>query len=98
MDNLHKAYEKFKSKNFEILSLSLDQKAEDVTKFRSEKWKMPWLHAFVTNDKQVTGAFEVVAIPRPLLVDGSGMIVAMEGDLRGEKLEQTLAKFLGKAE
>ncbi len=98
MDNLHKAYEKFKSKNFDILSLSLDQKAEDVAKFRSEKWKMPWLHAFVTYDKQVTGAFEVVAIPRPLLVDGSGMIVAMEGDLRGEKLEQTLAKFLGKAE
>ena len=57
---------------------------------------MPWLHTFVTNDSDLTGAFEIVAIPRPLLVDGSGKIVAMEGDLRGSQLEVTLAKFLGK--
>ncbi len=95
MENLHKAYERFKSKNFEILSFSLDQKPEDVVKFRQDKWKMPWLHTFVTNDRELTNAFEVVAIPRPLLVDGSGKIVAMEGDLRGSQLEATLAKFLG---
>ena len=95
MENLHKAYEKFKSKNFQILSLSLDRRPEDVTTFRSDKWKMPWLHTFVTDDIQLQNAFEVVTIPRPLLVDGSGKIVAMEGDLRGANLEKTLAKFLG---
>ncbi len=95
MANLHTAYDLFKSKNFEILSLSLDRVPEDVKKFRNEKWKMPWLHAFVTNDKQLTNEFEVVAIPRPLLVDASGKIVAMENELRGGLLEQTLAKFLG---
>jgi thiol-disulfide isomerase/thioredoxin len=97
MENLHKAYEKFKSKKFEILSLSLDQRPDDVKRFRGDKWKMPWLHTFVTNNKQVTDAFEVVAIPRPILVDGSGTIVAMDTDLRGENLEKTLAKFLGDA-
>ena len=95
MENLHKAYEKFKSKNFQILSLSLDQKPGDVTKFRGDKWKMPWLHTFVTDDKPLKNAFEVIAIPRPLLVDVNGTIVAMEMDLRGEQLEETLAKFLG---
>jgi thiol-disulfide isomerase/thioredoxin len=95
MENLQRAYERFKSKNFEILSLSLDQKPEDVVKFRQDKWKMPWLHTFVTNDRDLTTAFEVVAIPRPLLVDATGKIVAMEGDLRGSRLEVTLAKFLG---
>jgi thiol-disulfide isomerase/thioredoxin len=95
MENLHKAYDRFKSKNFEILSLSLDQRPEDVVKFRQDKWKMPWLHTFVTDDRELTNAFEVAAIPRPLLVDGSGKIVAMEGDLRGSQLEVTLAKFLG---
>jgi thiol-disulfide isomerase/thioredoxin len=94
MENLHKAYEKFKAKNFEILSLSLDQKPEDVTKFRKDKWKMPWLHTFVTRDKQVTNAFEVIAIPRPVLVDTNGKIVALDADLRGEQLESTLAKYL----
>jgi thiol-disulfide isomerase/thioredoxin len=95
MDVLHKAYEKFKSKNFEILSLSLDQNPGDVVKFRRDKWKMPWLHTFVTNDKELTSAFEIVAIPRPLLVDATGKIVAMEEELRGMHLEPTLAKFLG---
>jgi len=95
MENLHKAYEKYKSKKFEILSLSLDQKPDDVVKFRKDTWKMPWLHAFVTDDQDLTNAFEVVAIPRPLLLDGSGKIVAMEGDLRGSQLDATLAKYLG---
>jgi len=97
MDILHKAYEKYKSKNFEILSLSLDEKPDDVVKFRKDKWKMPWLHTFVTNDKDLTTAFEIVAIPRPLLIDGTGKIVAMEEELRGVHLEQTLAKFLGES-
>jgi thiol-disulfide isomerase/thioredoxin len=95
MDKLHKAYEKFKSKNFQILSLSLDQKPGDVTRFRGDKWKMPWLHTFVTDNKSLTSAFEVIAIPRPLLVDGNGTIVAMDSELRGDQLEKTLAKFLG---
>ena len=94
MENLHKAYEKFKSRNFEILSLSLDRKPDDVSKFRKDKWKMPWLHTFVTNDQQLTNAFEVVAIPRPILVDVNGKIVALDADLRGEQLEATLAKYL----
>jgi thiol-disulfide isomerase/thioredoxin len=94
MENLHKAYERFKSKNFQILSLSLDQKPEDVRKFRADKWNMPWLHAFVTNDKELTSAFEVVAIPRPILVDADGKIVALSADLVGDQLEKTLEKFV----
>jgi thiol-disulfide isomerase/thioredoxin len=95
MENMHKAYAKFKSKNFQILSLSLDKKPEDVTKFRSDKWKMPWLHTFVTGNESLISAFEVIGIPRPLLVDGNGKIIAMETELRGDQLEKTLAKFLG---
>ena len=95
MENLHKVYEKYKSAKFEILGLSLDQNVEDVVKFRQDKWKMPWLHTFVSNDRDLTSAFEVVGIPRPLLVDGTGKIVAMEEELRGVHLEGTLSRFLG---
>ena len=97
MESLHKAYEKFKAKGLQILSLSLDRIPGDITKFRGDKWKMPWLHAFVTEDTSLTNAFEVIGIPRPLLVDGNGKIVAMEMELRGEQLEKTLAKFLGES-
>jgi len=94
MGMLHAVYDQFKSKNFEILSLSLDQKPEDVAKFRKDKWKMPWLHTFVTENRELTNAFEIVSIPRPILIDGTGKIVAMEADLRGAMLEKTLQKFL----
>ncbi|MCI0694574.1 redoxin domain-containing protein [candidate division KSB1 bacterium] len=102
MPNLHQAYEKFHGKNFEILSLSFDPKPEDVARFRQDKWKMPWLHAFVDGgfQSELARQFEVVGIPKPILVDANGTIIATEEDLRGPKLEQTLARVLntGKTE
>ena len=95
---MHDVYEKFKGKNFEILSVSFDQKVADVAKFRGDKWKMPWMHAFsegVFNSK-AADIFEVAGIPKPILVSPDGVIMAMDSDLRGEKLEQTLTKYLGR--
>lgn len=96
MPNLHKAYERFKNKNFEILSVSFDKKADDVTKYRDDKWKMPWMHAFSEGvfESKAADIFEVVGIPKPILVSPDGLILAMESDLRGENLEKTLAKYL----
>jgi thiol-disulfide isomerase/thioredoxin len=94
MPKLHAAYEKFKDKNFEILSLSFDPRPEDVKKFRDEKWKMPWLHAFVEKgfESELAKAFEVAGIPKPILVDGdTNTIIAVEGELRGSRLEETLS-------
>lgn len=95
MESLHKAYEKFKDKGFEILSLSSDASEKDVEKFRNGEWKMPWKHGFVSNPegRKISQAFEVIGIPRPILVSKDGKILAMEGDLRGQNLEQTLAKY-----
>jgi len=96
MGHLHAAYEKFKNNNFVLLSLSLDRTPEDIAKFRQEKWKMPWLHAFLNNEdnKEVIETFEVMAIPKAVFVGPDGMILATEGDLRGENLELILAKHL----
>lgn len=100
MEDLHRTYEKYKSKNYEILSLSFDAAPEVVTRFRQGKWKMPWLHVFLENksDHLVSKEFEVIGIPKPILVDGNtGQILAMEGELRGKNLEKTLSRFLGDA-
>ena len=98
MENMHKAYERFKGKNFQIISFSFDAKPDDVTVFRGKKWKMPWLHAFVEQgfESDLAKRFEVMGIPKPILVDGNGNILALETDLRGENLEKTLEKVLGK--
>jgi thiol-disulfide isomerase/thioredoxin len=100
MEKLHMAHERFKGKHFEILSLSFDSSPLEVTKFRATRWKMPWLHAFVEKgfENPQSKEFEVDGIPKPILVDGSGKIVAMTLELRGENLEKTLEKFLGKKE
>ena len=99
MDNLHKAYEKYHGRNFEILSLSFDEKPETVGSYRQKKYKMPWAHGFVEGNfkSDIARAFEVTGIPKPILVDPNGNIVAMEVDLRGDNLDATLARVLGPA-
>lgn len=97
MKYLHEAYEKFKDKNFTILSLAFARK-EDVDKFRQTKWKMPWLNALVEGgfDGELAKTFEVVGVPKPILVGPDGMILETERELRVENLETTLAKHLTK--
>ena len=97
MPELHTAYEEFGGENFEILSISFDGAPEDVAKFRKKKWDMPWLHAFAEGNFQsdLAKTFEVSGIPKPILVDPNGMIIATEMELRGEKLSQTLARYVG---
>jgi thiol-disulfide isomerase/thioredoxin len=97
LPKLHVVYEKYKGKKgFEVLSLSFDNKKEDIEKFRAEKFKMPWQHTFIEGgfNAPLSKSFEVLGIPKPILVDDKGMIVAMSPDLRGEALEKTLEKFL----
>ncbi|HYM20321.1 MAG TPA: thioredoxin-like domain-containing protein [Candidatus Kapabacteria bacterium] len=98
MPAVHKAYEKFRGKKgFEILSISMDAKQDNIAPFRAKKWKMPWLHAFIPGvfNADLAKKFEIAGIPKPILVSPEGKIVAKDDDLRGENLEKTLAKYLG---
>ena len=97
LPSLHKAYERFRGENFEVLSLSFDAAPDNVKIFRETKWEMPWLHAFVDGsfNSDLAKRFEVMGIPKPVLVDPNGVIVAVESDLRGAALEKTLERFLG---
>ncbi len=59
---------------------------------------MPWLHSFVEKGFQndLSKRFEVIGIPKPILVNPDGVIVATEDELRSEKLLETLEKLLTK--
>jgi thiol-disulfide isomerase/thioredoxin len=96
LPHVAKAWERFKHANFEILSFSLDKKAEDIAPFRKAKQPMPWKHAFLPGMKAhpIAEAYGAAGIPKYVLVGPDGTILASDGDLRGEKLEGTLAKFL----
>lgn len=90
--------QKLKGRPFEIVSVSLDRKVEDVAAYRKEKSPMAWQHAFV--DPKDAGAlnarFEITGIPRPILVDAEGYIVATGTKLRGPNLEKTVLEALAR--
>jgi thiol-disulfide isomerase/thioredoxin len=88
MPHLQSAYEKFRGDGFEIISISFDESVEDVREFRAEKWKMPWLHAYLEGGftADMAGEFEVSGIPKPILVDPEGTILAAGPELRGDRL------------
>ncbi|MBL7974886.1 MAG: redoxin domain-containing protein [Candidatus Kapabacteria bacterium] len=89
------ANEKYKNKNLQVISISLDIKAADVTAFR-EKNSMPWIHALAERgyDSDIVKTLEVVSLPRTILVGPDGKILAIDLDLRGEKLEHTLKALI----
>ncbi len=91
--NLVAAYNKFRSKNFEILGVSLDNKKDNWVKAIAED-KLDWKHVSDLKGWRNAAAemYAVRAVPSNVLLDPHGVIVAK--DLRGEELEATLAKIL----
>ena len=97
LPGVHRAWERFKDRNFVILSLSWDRKPEDIAAFRAKPgFPMPWKHAHLsgTATHPASVAYGVVGIPKPVLVGPDGRIVATDAKLRGENLERTLARVL----
>ncbi|MDT8435765.1 MAG: TlpA disulfide reductase family protein [Gemmatimonadota bacterium] len=97
MPYLHAAHERFGPHGFEIVSLSFDLDPADVARFREEgRWTMPWRHTFVEGgiDSPLADEFDIVNIPRAILVGPDGRILATNEDLRGERLAATLAEAM----
>ncbi len=95
METFHRAYEEFGPRGFEIISVSHDLSWEDVLTFRERRWAMPWFNAYLGQEDRAesNAAFEIVGIPRTILVDGDGTIVGVDGDVWGEKLRENLIRL-----
>lgn len=96
LPELTRLYEKYRGRNFEILSLSFDNSREHVRRFRAKRFSMPWLHGLVELGfgDYLADVFHVKNIPRQILIDSAGFIVAEDDELRGAQLEKTLEKYL----
>ena len=44
-----------------------------------------------SKENKVVKDFELTSIPKPLLINKEGRIIFTDGDIRGEKLDQTLS-------
>jgi thiol-disulfide isomerase/thioredoxin len=91
--NVVKAYNKFHARNFEIISVSLDEKKEPWVK-AIEKDGMPWTHVSDLKGWQnsVAVQYAVTAVPQNFLLDPNGIIIAK--NLRGEELDKKLAELI----
>jgi peroxiredoxin len=93
--NVVATYKKYHGQGFEIIGVSLDDDHEKLSAF-TKKMNMPWLQFFDGQgwSNKLAVKYGIEAIPATFLLDGNGMIIAK--DLRGEELEQAVARALAK--
>jgi thiol-disulfide isomerase/thioredoxin len=91
--NLLKAYNKYNSKGFDVVAVSLDEKKESWMKAVADD-KMPWIQLSDLKGwkSEIIRMYGVTGIPANFLLDENGTIVATS--LRGEALEKKLEELL----
>lgn len=96
--NVVKVFNKFKDKNFTILSVSLDRPdAKDKWLAAIHKDGLTWTHVSDLKywDNAVAKQYGIRAIPQNLLLDPQGKIIAR--NLRGEDLDVKLTEVFNKS-
>lgn len=92
-EELVKIHQKYKSKNFEMISVSIDTYVGNW-KNAIEKDKLSWVNLIETGgwEGKVTKQFEIKGIPLNILLDKDGKILVVNavGNLLYEKLEHHL--------
>ncbi|MBB6005614.1 TlpA disulfide reductase family protein [Arcicella rosea] len=91
--NVVRMYNKFKDKNFDIFSVSLDQEKDSWLK-AIEKDGLVWKHVSDLQywNSAAAVAYGVQGIPATFLLDKEGKVIAK--NLRGEELERKLEEIL----
>jgi thiol-disulfide isomerase/thioredoxin len=91
--NLVKAYEKYKSKNFEIFGVSLDQSKDKWLKaIKDDKYTWPQAGDMKGWENAASQQYGILGIPFNMLLDPNGVVIAR--NLRGEALEKKLEEIL----
>ncbi len=92
---LVKLYDKFKSKGFEIYSVSLDDEKENWIK-AIKKDKITWQQVIDRGGWETPTAaqWRINALPTSYLINKEGRLIAM--DLEGKELEKALKEMLDK--
>jgi len=95
LPNVIKTYDTYHKQGFEIIGISLDKDQERLASFTAEK-KMAWPQYFdgLAWQNKLAVKYGVNSIPATYLLDGQGTIIGK--DLRGEDLDQAVAKAVAK--
>jgi thiol-disulfide isomerase/thioredoxin len=95
MPNVIQTYQKHHAQGFEIIGISLDKDQQTLERFIKDN-NMTWPEFFDGQDfgNKLAVKYGIMSIPATFLLDRKGKIIAK--DLRGEGLEQAVAKALAK--
>ena len=96
LPNLKAAYSKFKSKGFEIVSVSVDDGTEEWIQAVKDNG-MNWVQLWNGNDDIANSAaamYSITAIPATFLIDADGTIIGR--NLRDKELEEALEDYFSK--
>jgi thiol-disulfide isomerase/thioredoxin len=91
MPNIERAYDRYHGKGFEVIGVSLDRSAADITRF-AEARTMKWTSINIEDSKALADRYGVNAIPFPVLVDQAGKVVSTRA--RGPELDRLLERLL----
>ncbi len=91
--NLVKAYNKYKTRGFDVFSVSLDDNREAWQKAINDD-KLLWTHVsdLMKWNSSVVNLYNIESIPFTVLIDADGKIIAK--NLRGKALDEKLAEIL----
>jgi thiol-disulfide isomerase/thioredoxin len=88
---LDKIRDQYKGQGFEVLSVSIDEKAADLEKFfKKNKWDNPVAH----DQKGTWVELRVVAIPALYLVKDGQIVAVFRGNVDAKKISETVKSNL----
>ncbi|HVJ80157.1 MAG TPA: TlpA disulfide reductase family protein [Planctomycetia bacterium] len=94
------AYDKYHSKGFEVVAISLDEDRKELEAMVKEK-ELPWTQVFFEKkgdggwSNPLASKYKINSIPATFLLDQNGKVV--KRNLRGEALEKAVKKMLENA-
>lgn len=100
MPNVKENYERFHSKGFDVVAISIDENRADLERYLQEN-KLPWV-VIHNQDPKAQGPanpatyYGITAVPTVMLVDKDGTVLTF--DARGPQLGKKLEELLGPPE
>lgn len=93
--HLRELYDKYHEKGFEIVGISLDQNKVALDNFLLQN-SLPWIttHEISAFESEVVKTMGVASIPRTILVNKEGIVIAMDNKASGSSLAELVGKVL----
>ncbi len=92
--NMKATYAELDTSKIEFISICIDMFENELRTYTEER-EMSWVHLYAPGyETDVAKSYHLSFVPHLLLIDSNGIIVEMDTGLRGDKLGQTIEKYL----